>query len=32
MQVERWGWSAATARLRSQQYSRAIVSYRGKHL
>ncbi len=32
VQVEAWGWGAATARLRGQQYRRAITAYRGKHL
>lgn len=31
-EVERWGWSAATARLRGIQYRAAIAAYHGKHM
>lgn len=31
-EVERWGWAAATARLRGSQYRAAITAYHGKHL
>lgn len=31
-EVERWGWTAATTRLRCTQYRSAIAAYHGKHL
>ena len=31
-EVEAWGWTASTNRLRTQQYRTAIDSYKSKHL